>query len=101
MGGIRITSVFRIPGTRLSRPRISAGFDPPFPRGFLYGVEPRQFSVVPAVTCLQRASDRSRRRPELLGIVCGDVERVLQDNVVPVRRGKTDQEGPGRKVGIP
>ncbi len=41
------------------------------------------------------------RRSELVAITCEVVERVPQGIVVTVRRGKTDQEGQGRKVGIP
>ncbi len=41
------------------------------------------------------------RRSELVAINCTDVERVPQGIVVTVRRGKTDQEGQGRNVGIP
>ncbi len=41
------------------------------------------------------------RRSELVAITCDVVERVPQGIVVAVRRGKTDQEGQGRNVGIP
>ena len=41
------------------------------------------------------------RRSELVAINCSDVERVRQGIVVHVRRSKTDQEGVGRKIGIP
>ncbi len=41
------------------------------------------------------------RRSELVAITCEVVERVPQGIVVAVRRGKTDQEGQGRNVGIP
>ena len=41
------------------------------------------------------------RRSELVAINCADVEQVTQGIVVTVRRGKTDQEGRGRKIGIP
>ncbi len=41
------------------------------------------------------------RRSELVAIECADVEPVRQGIVVHVRRSKTDQEGAGRKVGIP
>ncbi len=41
------------------------------------------------------------RRSELAAIDCSDGEHVEQRIVVTVRRSKTDQEGRGRKVGIP
>ncbi len=41
------------------------------------------------------------RRSELVAIDCADVEPVKQGVVVHVHRSKTDQEGAGRKVGIP
>ena len=41
------------------------------------------------------------RRSELVALNCSDVEHVRQGIVVHVRRSKTDQEGVGRKIGIP
>jgi integrase len=41
------------------------------------------------------------RRSELVGLTCGDVERVRQGVILTLRRSKTDQIGVGRKVGIP
>ena len=41
------------------------------------------------------------RRSEIVGLNCDDVERVRQGIVLTLRRSKTDQEGAGRKVGIP
>jgi len=41
------------------------------------------------------------RRSELVGLDRGDVEVTKDGAVVTVRRSKTDQEGEGRKVGIP
>ena len=41
------------------------------------------------------------RRSELVAIDCADIEPVKQGVVVHVHRSKTDQEGAGRKVGIP
>ncbi len=41
------------------------------------------------------------RRSELVGLDCGDVERVRQGLILTLRRSKTDQEGAGRKIGIP
>lgn len=41
------------------------------------------------------------RRSELVAIEVADVEHVDDGLVVTVRRGKTDQEGQGRRVGIP
>ena len=41
------------------------------------------------------------RRSEIVALDCDDVERVRQGLVVTLRRSKTDQEGAGRKVGIP
>jgi site-specific recombinase XerD len=41
------------------------------------------------------------RRSELVGLDCADVEHVAEGLIVTLRRSKTDQEGAGRKVGIP
>jgi integrase len=41
------------------------------------------------------------RRSELVGLDCADIERVCQGVVITLRRSKTDQEGAGRKIGIP
>lgn len=41
------------------------------------------------------------RRSELVGLDVGDIEHVRQGMVVALRRSKTDQEGRGRKVGVP
>lgn len=41
------------------------------------------------------------RRAELCAINCADVERVRQGMIVTLRRSKTDQDGAGRKIGIP
>jgi integrase len=41
------------------------------------------------------------RRAELCAITVADVEHVRQGIVVTVQRSKTDQEGAGRRVGIP
>lgn len=41
------------------------------------------------------------RRSELVGLNCEDVEFTADGLVVTLRRSKTDQEGEGRKVGIP
>jgi integrase len=41
------------------------------------------------------------RRSELVAIDRGDMEYVRQGLIVHVRRSKTDQEGRGRKIGIP
>ncbi len=41
------------------------------------------------------------RRSELVGLDCTDIERVRQGLVVTLKRCKTDQEGAGRKIGIP
>ena len=41
------------------------------------------------------------RRSELVGLDCADIEHVRQGAVVTLRRSKTDQDGEGRKVGIP
>jgi integrase len=41
------------------------------------------------------------RRSELVGLTCGDVERVRQGMILTPRRSKTDQTGEGRKIGIP
>ncbi len=41
------------------------------------------------------------RRSEIVGLNCDDVERVRQGLIVTLRRSKVDQEGAGRKVGIP
>ncbi len=41
------------------------------------------------------------RRSELVGLDCADIEHVRQGNDVILRRSKTDQDGEGRKIGIP
>jgi integrase len=41
------------------------------------------------------------RRSELVGLDCLDIERVRQGLIVMLRHSKTDQEGVGRKIGIP
>jgi integrase len=41
------------------------------------------------------------RRSELVGLDRSDIEHVRQGLIVTLRRSKTDQEGAGRKVGIP
>lgn len=41
------------------------------------------------------------RRSELVGLDVSDIECVPQGVIVHLRRSKTDQEGAGRKIGIP
>jgi len=41
------------------------------------------------------------RRSEVVGLNCEDVDHVRQGLIVTLRRTKTDQEGVGRKIGIP
>jgi integrase len=41
------------------------------------------------------------RRSELVGLDVGDIEHVRQGIVLTLRRSKTDQDGAGRKIGIP
>ena len=41
------------------------------------------------------------RRSELVAINCDDLERVQQGVILAIRRSKTDQDGVGRKIGIP
>ena len=41
------------------------------------------------------------RRSELVGLDCADLEHVRQGLVITIRRSKTDQEGAGRKIGVP
>ena len=41
------------------------------------------------------------RRSELIGLDHADVEAVRQGLIVTIRRSKTDQEGQGRKLGVP
>ena len=41
------------------------------------------------------------RRSELVGLNVEDIEHVAEGLIVTLRRSKTDQEGAGRKVGIP
>jgi len=41
------------------------------------------------------------RRSELVGLNAEDVEHVRQGIVLHLRRSKTDQDGKGRKIGIP
>ncbi len=41
------------------------------------------------------------RRSEIVALNCDHVERVRQGLIITLRRSKVDQEGAGRKVGIP
>jgi integrase len=41
------------------------------------------------------------RRSELVGLDVGDIEHVRQGIVLTLRKSKTDQDGQGRKIGIP
>jgi integrase len=41
------------------------------------------------------------RRSELVAVTCNDLERVREGIILTIRRSKTDQDGVGRKVGIP
>jgi len=41
------------------------------------------------------------RRSELVGLNLADIERVRQGIIIHLRRSKTDQDGAGRKIGIP
>ena len=41
------------------------------------------------------------RRSELVALNVGDIEWTAEGALVTIRRSKTDQEGLGRKVGIP
>jgi integrase len=41
------------------------------------------------------------RRSELVGLDVGDIEHVRQGIILHLRRSKTDQDGQGRKIGIP
>jgi len=41
------------------------------------------------------------RRSELVALDCRDIERVRQGLVLHLRRSKTDQDGVGRKIGVP
>lgn len=41
------------------------------------------------------------RRSELVGLNCADLEAARQGLIVTIRRSKTDQEGAGRRIGIP
>ena len=41
------------------------------------------------------------RRSELVGLDCTDIEHARQGVIVTLRRSKTDQDGEGRKIGIP
>ena len=41
------------------------------------------------------------RRSELIAINCTDIQSVRQGVIVELRKSKTDQEGVGRKIGIP
>lgn len=41
------------------------------------------------------------RRSELVGLDVGDIEHVRQGIIITLRHSKTDQEGAGRKIGIP
>lgn len=41
------------------------------------------------------------RRSELVALDCRDIERVRQGLVIQLRKSKTDQDGVGRKIGVP
>jgi integrase len=41
------------------------------------------------------------RRSELAAINLGDFERVREEIILTIRRSKTDQDGVGRKIGVP
>jgi site-specific recombinase XerD len=41
------------------------------------------------------------RRSELVGITAADIERTAQGIVITLPRSKTDQDGEGRRIGIP
>lgn len=41
------------------------------------------------------------RRSELMGLDVADIEHVRQGIIITLRHSKTDQEGAGRKIGIP
>lgn len=41
------------------------------------------------------------RRSELVGLAIADIKHVRQGLIITLRRSKTDQEGAGRKIGIP
>jgi hypothetical protein len=41
------------------------------------------------------------RRSEIIGLNAADIETVRQGLIIHLRRSKTDQEGAGRKIGIP
>jgi site-specific recombinase XerC len=41
------------------------------------------------------------RRSEVIAINCNDLERAQQGVILTIRRSKTDQDGVGRKIGIP
>jgi integrase len=41
------------------------------------------------------------RRSELMGLDVADIEHVRQGIIITLRRSKTDQDGAGRKIGIP
>jgi len=41
------------------------------------------------------------RRSELIAINCNDLERAQQGIILTIRRSKTDQDGVGRRIGVP
>jgi integrase len=41
------------------------------------------------------------RRSEIVGLNAADIETVRQGLIIHLRRSKTDQEGAGRKIGVP
>ena len=41
------------------------------------------------------------RRSELIAINCNELERAQQGLILTIRRSKTDQDGVGRKIGVP
>jgi integrase len=69
------------------------------------------FLVLDAIGCdLKDSRDRALlllgfaggfRRSELVGLNLVDIEQVRQGLIVTLRHSKTDQEGAGRKIGVP
>jgi integrase len=41
------------------------------------------------------------RRSEIVAVACNNIERVREGIILTIRRSKTDQDGVGRKIGIP
>ncbi len=70
-------------------------------RGLLAPLDPRRILDVRDRALLLAGFAGAFRRSELVGLDVGDLELNSAGLIVTIRRSKTDQEGQGRKVGLP